>query len=304
MRSKLRLILLIAVVAAGAGAYLFATPLRLSYLYLTGRNKGCPFSQAVRSAANLRRQSELNGSILKASRLVEKDPAGYHLWQTPKGRYWIPEGSDYTLPFNLAEQERKIYGTGERAVHSGDVVLDCGANVGVFVREALANGASRVVAIEPAPENIECLRRNFASETAAGRVIIYPKGVWDSNTVLKMQIDPGNSAADSFVMHPEHAHAGPELPLTTVDQIVSELKLDRVDFIKMDIEGAERRALAGARETLARWHPRLALSAYHRPDDPDKIPAAVQAAWAGYRMECGPCADAQTFVRPDVLYFR
>ena len=85
---------------------------------------------------------------------------------------------------------------------------------------------------------------------------------------------------------------------------MAELKLERVDFIKMDIEGAERNALAGARQTLARWHPRLALSAYHRPDDPEKIPAAVFAAWPGYRMECGPCADAKTFVRPDVLYFR
>ena len=41
------------------------------------------------------------------------------------------------LPFNLAEQQRKIYGTGERAVRAGDIVLDCGANVGVFTRVAL-----------------------------------------------------------------------------------------------------------------------------------------------------------------------
>lgn len=303
MGFKLRAGLLLAVVL-GVAVYLFYTPLRLSFLYAMGRNKGCPFSQAVRSAGNMRRQAELNGSILKASRLVEKDPSGFHLWQTPKGRYWIPEGSDYTLPFNLAEQERKIYGTGARAVREGDVVLDCGANVGVYVREALADGARMVVAIEPAPENIECLRRNFPSEIAQGRVIVYPKGVWDKDEILTMNIDSGNSAADSFVMNPEHAHRGPQLPLTTIDKLVGELKLDRVDFIKMDIEGAERRALAGARQTLARWHPRMSLAAYHRPDDPEAIPAAARAAWEGYRIECGPCADAKSFVRPDVLYFR
>ncbi|MGE5647047.1 MAG: FkbM family methyltransferase [Acidobacteriota bacterium] len=288
----------------GAAAFVLYPPVRLSFLYLVGRNKGCPYDEAIRSTANLKRQIELNGKIFKASRLVEKDPAGFHLWETPDGRYWIPEGSDYTLPFNLAEQERRIYGTGDRAVRAGDVVLDCGANVGVYTRVALQAGAKLVVAIEPAPENIECLRRNFREEAAAGRVIVYPKGVWDSDATLRMNIDPGNSAADTFVMHPEHSHAGPELPLTTIDKIVAELKLGRVDYIKMDIEGAERRALAGARETLARWHPRMALAAYHRPDDPQAIRAAALAAWQGYRIECGPCADARTFVRPDVLYFR
>ncbi len=286
-----------------ATATYFVEPLRLSALAMMGRTKGCPYPETMRSAENLRRQIEIKDQILKASELIQKDPAGYHLWQTPKGRYWIPQGDDYVLPFNLAEQERKIYGTGERAVREGDVVLDCGANVGVYTREALAAGAKLVVAIEPAPENVECLRRNFAGEIAAGTVIVYPKGVWDKDDLLTLHVDPGNSAADSFVMHPKNAVAGPRIALTTIDKLVGELKLPRVDYIKMDIEGAEQRAIAGARGTIERYHPRMALSAYHRPDDPEAIPAAVFRIRPGYRMECGPCADAGTFVRPDVLYF-
>ena len=142
MGLKVRFGVLLLVIAAVA-AYLFYTPLRLTYLYVMGRNKGCPYSQAVRSAANMNRQAELDDKIFRASRLVAKDSSGYHLWDTPAGSYWIPQGSDYTLPFNLAEQARKIYGTGERAVRTRDVVLDCGANVGVFVREALAAGAQQ-----------------------------------------------------------------------------------------------------------------------------------------------------------------
>lgn len=297
---KIALAALVLIVAATW----FLSPVRLAAFVLLGRNKGCPLAEALKGAENLRVQMAIKDRILSASQLLEKDPAGYHLWETPKGRFWIPEGSDYVLPFNLAEQERKIYGTGERAVRAGDIVLDCGANVGVYTREALAAGAHLVVAIELAPENIECLRRNFPSEVQAGRVIIYPKGVWDKDDVLTLNVDPGNSAADSVVMRPEKAVAGPQVPLTTIDKLVEELKLARVDYIKMDIEGAERNALAGARQTLEKYHPRLALSAYHRADDPSVIPTAVLAAWSGYRMECGPCADAGTFVRPDVLYFR
>jgi FkbM family methyltransferase len=234
---------------------------------------------------------------------VDKDAAGFHLWDTPHGRFWIPKGSDYMLPWDLAEQERHIYGTGERAVRAGDVVLDCGANVGVYTREALKNGAKLVVAIELAPENIECLRRNFSQEIAAGRVIVYPKGVWDKDDFLTLNVDPENSAADSVVMKPEKSRQGPRVPLTTIDKLVADLKLDRVDYIKMDIEGAEQKALAGARETLRKFHPRMALSAYHVADDPRRIPELARAAWPGYRTECGPCADGTTFVRPDVIYF-
>ena len=279
-------------------------PLRLSALVLLGRSPSCPYSQAIQSASNMKRQIAIKDRLLKASKLVERDAAGYHLWETPKGRFWVPRGSDYVLPFNLAEQERKIYGAGDRFVKPGDIVLDCGANVGVFTREALNAGAKLVVAIEPAPENLECLRRNFAAETAAGRVIIFAKGVWDKDDFLSLNVDTHNSAADSFVMHPQGAQTTAEkLPLTTIDKLVVELKLDRVDFIKMDIEGAEPKALAGGKETLVKWRPRLSISAYHAPDHPVVVPEAVRAAWPGYRMECGPCATDYSRIRPDILYF-
>jgi FkbM family methyltransferase len=294
-------LLAIPLVVAGL-AWLFPA-LRLSALVLVGRGSVCPLARAVESPANLERQTALKDRILKASRLVSKDPAGFHLWQTPAGAYWIPRGSDYALPWDLAEQERRIYGVGERAVRSGDIVLDCGANIGVYTRVALEAGARQVIAIELAPENIECLRRNFSEEIRAGRVVVYPKGVWDKEDFLTLNVDPENSAADSVVMRPGASHEGPRVPLTTIDKLVDELKLARVDYIKMDIEGAEQNALRGARATLGRFHPRMALSAYHRGDDPERIPALVRAGWPGYRMECGPCADGKTFVRPDVLYF-
>ena len=275
---------------------------RLFALAVTGRSPECPLADAVKADENLRLQIRYNGQIIKASKLLQTD-GRYQLWDTPSGQFWIPVGSRWVLPYNLAEQKRRIYGNDQQSARAGDIVLDCGANIGVTVRVWLAAGAKKVVAIEPAPENIESLRRNFKDEIASGRVILYPKGVWDKDEIMPMQIDPENSAADSFLIHRAGGTETRGIPLTTIDKLVSELKLERVDFIKMDIEGAEPRALFGGRETIAKYHPRMALCTYHAPDHPKKVPELVRAAWSGYTVECGPCAEANQSVRPDVLYF-
>ncbi len=304
MSKKNRILLALggATVAAAAVGYFYA-PARLFALAAAGRSPVCPLENALKADENLRLQIRYKDQILSASRLIRKDP-GFHLWDTPRGRWWIPEGDDWVLPYNLAEQERRIYGTGERSVKAGDIVLDCGANVGVYTRLALDAGAKTVVAIEPAPDNIESLRRNFPSEIASGRVILVPKGVWDKKDVLNLSIDPQNTAADSFVINQKATNQTIQVPLVPIDELVADLRLERVDYIKMDIEGAETNALAGGRQTLAKYHPRLSLAAYHLPTDPVRIPELVLAAWPGYRMECGPCAEAGGRVRPDVLYFR
>ena len=293
-------VLIAAVVAAGW----FYAPVRLFAIKAVGRSPGCPMRNALAADRNLQDQIRYHNEFVRSSKVVEKDPAGYHLMETSRGKWWIPAGDDFVLPYNLAEQEREVYGSGDRAVKSGDIALDCGANVGVWTRAALNHGARLVVAFEPAPENIESYRRNFREEIAAGRVVLVPKGVWDREDVLLLKRDPNNSAADSFVMLKDGSQ-GVEAPLTTIDRVVAELKLERVDYIKMDIEGAQTRALAGARETLVKFHPRLSLAAEHMPTDAVRIPEAVRAAWPGYTMECGPCLETKDgHVRPDVLYFK
>lgn len=281
----------------------FWPPARMAAFYVSGRASHCPW-QAVQEAPSrpelLRRTKD---EILAASKRTAED-GKFVQFTTPDGPYWIPKGSEFVLPFNLAEQRLDLYSRGDVQVKAGDVVLDCGANVGVFTRKALRAGARTIVAIEPAPENIEVLRRNFRDEIAKGQVIVYPKGVWFKDDMLVLHVHPHNSAADSFVLEQQGSHATDQkLPLTTIDKLVTELKLSRVDFIKMDIEGAEVKALIGAQQTLAAHRPRLALSAYHVPDHPVEIPKAVKRGWDGYRMECGPCADAGWYVRPDVLFF-
>ncbi|MBK9170960.1 MAG: FkbM family methyltransferase [Bryobacterales bacterium] len=277
----------------------------LILLWASGRTGECPFERVLEVASQTELLNQTTAALAAGSQVVESAD-GLERWRTPHGDFWAPKETH--VAFLLAEQVTRVYGDGERRVRSGDIVLDCGANIGAFTWEALRAGAAKVVAIEPSERNIECLRRSFRAEIDAGRVVVYPKGVWRETTELVFH-EYDNSALDSFVMEERKEDRGNKVreirvPVTTIDTIRAELGLDRVDFIKMDIEGAERHALAGAAETLSRDRPRLAIAAENLDDDQRVIGPAVMSAWSGYTMECGRCwAPNPVTVRPDVFYF-
>jgi len=293
---------LLVVLIAAAAAWAWYPPFRLFALVAAGRSPVCPISNALQIKAHEQELMRAKDRILGASKLVREE-SGLELWDTPKGPFWIPKGNRFVLPFNLAEMELRIYFSPRHGIHPGDVVLDCGASDGDFTREALAAGAAKVVSIEIAPASVECIRRNLAEEIAGGRVIVYPKGVWDKDDTLTLNVDDTNFAANSVVIRPNSAHPAVAVPLTTIDKIVAELKLPKVDFIKMDVEGAEVRALEGARATITKFKPRLSITAEHGLDDEIAIPAAVRRVRTDYQMECGPCLESQGRIRADVLYF-
>ncbi len=288
--------------AAGWLTYEHFARFRLLALVAAGRSPVCPMNLALEARANLDEEIRIKDRILAASHLRQEEN-GLELWDTPKGQFWIPKGNRYVLPFNLAEMERHAYGSGEHFVQPGDVVLDCGASDGDFTREALRAGAKLVVSIEVSPSSVECLRRNLAQEIADNRVIVYPKGVWDKDDSLTLNVDDTNFAANSVVMRYGSLHPQVKVPLTTIDKIVTELKLPKVDFIKMDVEGAEIPAIHGAHDTIGRYKPRLAIATEHKPDDEFSIPAAIEGLRPDYRMQCGPCVEANGHIRPDVLFF-
>jgi len=305
VRQKHRLVLavkalIVAVLLFDLAVLLPAT--RLVVFALLEGGLRCPLSAALRTHGATNEFASTWDRLKGQVRLIRREP-GRDLWETPRGPTWFPSGSDSVLPYNMAEQELRIYGDDRLGVRPGDVVLDCGAHVGLYTREALRQGARLVVAIEPSPENLDCLRLNLSGELAAGRLIIYPKGVWDREVYLPLHIPPQNSAGSSLVAAPIQGEKVVNVPLTTIDNLVAELRLDRVDFIKMDIEGAERRALAGARQTLATYKPRLAIAGYHLPDDHLAIPAAVRGAWRGYGMTCRVCTYRGRSMVPEVLFF-
>jgi len=169
-------------------------------------------------------------------------------------------------------------------IEPGDVVIETGAWVGIFAKAALRYGAARVIAIEPVPDNVECMRRTLAEGIAAGRVEIVEAAAWsESGTVRMKQQGPNNftGGSEGWNVAPE---GDLEVRAMTIDEIVAELGLERVDLIEMDIEGSERHALAGAKETIRRFAPDVAACIHHLPDDPEAVMGVMEKIGADYQL--------------------
>ena len=273
---------------------------RFALWIATGRNY-CPVDSVWPASAQRAARDQLRLKLERAAHVVRED-GQFVQWEIAGERYWMPAGSRM-LPSMLADQKSGLFESAGHGVRAGDVVLDCGANAGLDTLAALARGASLVIAIEPALDNVEYLRRNLAAEVAAGRVVVYPKGVWDKDDVLPLNVQPSNTASYSVALRHPGASPGPRVELTTIDELVRELELKRVDYIKMDIEGAEREALGGGAQTIRRFHPRLTVSLENRYDDPEAIPAIVRSLWSGYREAPGLCIEQNAGLRPAIVTF-
>ena len=300
------LVVVVAGLALGIGLAGLPPFIMPVYQVFTGETI-CPPARALSARYDQEQLDGLVSKLIPKIRVLDHDNRfDIERIYTPEREFWLERpgkgGSGRDLiGFLLAEHVWMSQNNPRNMVRQGDVVIDCGAHVGIFTHMALKAGASAVVAVEPASANLECLRRNFAQEIVAGRVVVIPKGVWSHETTLRLSISVVNSARDSVVA--SDGASSVEIPVTTIDAIVESLGRKRVDYVKMDIEGAEREALAGAQRTLAAFRPRLMLAAYHLPDDSQVLPALIRKAYGGDTMTCGPCGFQRGKLVPNVVYF-
>lgn len=166
---------------------------------------------------------------------------------------------------------------------AGDVVIDAGGCWGetslYFAHEAGPQG--RVVAYEFIPSNIAVFDRNLeANPELASRITLVSQPLWNHSGLKMYYVDWGPG---SRVTEDERVYEYDGVCETiTIDDTVERLGLDRVDFIKMDIEGAELRALRGAEQTIRRHRPKLAISIYHQMSDFTTIPRWLYALGLTY----------------------
>lgn len=159
-----------------------------------------------------------------------------------------------------------------------EVFVDCGAFHGENLLElcklieADSKGTlAHAYELEMDPQNVAILKRQV---TGIPNVEVIPKGAWSSSGNLPFRAQKGKSSiidegSEDFV------------PVTTIDECVGG---ERVTFIKMDIEDAELQALEGARKTIVRDKPKLAISVYHRPEDFIAIPQFISQLDIGYKL--------------------
>ena len=142
-----------------------------------------------------------------------------------------------------------------RGLSAEAVVLDIGANIGLTSVMA-AHHAALVYAFEPSPNTFALLQKTVAANETPGEVRPLKLALGSAPGELSFFEDPSSNSASHVVSSGTLGRQGMVIvPATTVDLFVEEEALDRLDFIKIDIEGFETDALKGAEETIRKFQP-------------------------------------------------
>ncbi len=139
----------------------------------------------------------------------------------------------------------------------GDMVaLDVGANLGeytLFMAKRLGDG--KVFSFEPMTKMVELLEKNIALN-GFKNVQVCPFGLADRNYVAQVhEVDDPHEGLGTFYLGERKSKQATNVELRTLDSVFGSLNVNRIDFIKMDIEGSELHALKGGSKTMARFRP-------------------------------------------------
>ena len=182
------------------------------------------------------------------------------------------------------------------AARPGDTVVDGGGGWGetaLYFADAVGP-EGRVVSFEFVADNLRVLNASLElNPRLADRIQVVPHPVWHSHGQTLRFDDAGGQ---TMVGDQGQSQARSE----TIDHVC---RGAAVDFIKLDVEGAEMAALRGAEQTIRAHRPALAVSVYHSVSDMVDVPAWIDGLDLGYRLYLehrwpGP-AETILFARPD-----
>jgi FkbM family methyltransferase len=160
-----------------------------------------------------------------------------------------------------------------------EVFVDCGAFDGDSIAAFLSSSEGRfrsIRAYEPDPDSCDTLSA-YVSTLAPdlrGRIAVLNEAVSDGPGVLHFDAHGAGSSRASI-------HGDIEVPCIRLDD-----EIEAATYLKMDIEGAEARALVGAAKLIEKSGPRLAVCLYHSPEDIFAIPLQVAALRDDYALGC------------------
>lgn len=167
-------------------------------------------------------------------------------------------------------------------VEPGDIVIDAGGCWGdtalYFAHKTGKYG--QVFCFEFLPDNLVIMQKNLNfNRDLEDRIKIIPKALWDKSgeNISYCEKGPGTC------LTPEQTQAS-QVQTKTIDDFVKEEGLKKLNFIKMDIEGSELKALQGAEQAIRTFRPKLAIALYHKADDFILIPSYLENLKLGYEF--------------------
>ena len=171
------------------------------------------------------------------------------------------------------------YEYGQVHLSKGDVVIDCGAHNGAFSMYSLIKGCE-VHAFEPVPETYSRLQQNIALYHTKNIQMIN-KGVWSHSGQQPFYISD-DSATDSAILY-KNGNVQ-TLEVISIDEYLQANNINRVDFVKADIEGAERLMLEGMRDSIRKYHPKLSICSYHNSNDIEVLENTIRSIDCNYTI--------------------
>lgn len=167
-------------------------------------------------------------------------------------------------------------------VEEGDYVIDAGGCYGdtALYFSTKVGETGRVISFEFLPENLKIFEQNLTlNPTLSDRISIIrkPLGSNSNKDMYILKNGPGTK-----VLEKSNDPMAECIKTTSIDATMWQNNFSHVDFIKMDIEGSELKALKGAEETINRHKPKLAISVYHHLQDFWEIPQWIDSLNLGY----------------------
>jgi len=226
------------------------------------------YLQAVEAVKQQAREPvEVNG---RSYRLLDLKPQGHDFKLVAYDWCWCVHDVYYNQ-----------YEHGDFRVQPGDVIIDAGgfiADTAVLFHDK-TKGRCEVHSFEILQENIDLFVANAEMNGIADRVVLNKLALADTtggSVGVKVGALQGGTAMSATPTGEE------QVQTIRLDDYVARMQLNRVDLIKMDIEGAEMPALRGAVDTIRHFRPKLALCLYHKPDDVLTIPTFIESTGVAY----------------------
>lgn len=170
-------------------------------------------------------------------------------------------------------------------IKKGDVIIDAGANMGIFSLYA-SDRANKIYAFEPQRKVLNILNHNIALNDMHKVITIVPFGLSDQNKDYMLNINPKEGHVSASIIPKLTKNIDYEaITCITLDKWAFENNLKKIDFIKADIEGAERLMLRGSKNVLKEFAPRLSICTYHLPDDPLILEKIIKDANPKYQVK-------------------